>query len=369
MKNVAIIGAGLAGLISSIELVKKGVPCTLFEKKKFPFHRVCGEYISNEALPYLKKQDLFPAPFLPSTITDLVLTSVRGQTATMPLDLGGFGVSRFSFDNFLLNKAKSLGVMVNENMEVTEVRKVDDSFVIKTEDQEFIADLVIGSFGKRSRLDLQLKRDFTTKRSPYIGVKYHVRSPHPANVIALHNFKGGYCGVVAIENYITNICYLARRSTLQQCGTIERMEKEILCTNPALREVFNNATHLWDKPQVINEISFATKSPVEKHILMAGDSAGMITPLCGNGMAIAIHSAKMLSELVTLFCNDSITRNELEQRYTAWWRALFENRLRVGRTVQKLFGNSFLSDMSVSLIVYSKFLAQRIMRNTHGQEF
>ena len=70
------------------------------------------------------------------------------------------------------------------------------------------------------------------------------------------------------------------------------MERQVLLKNPHLKRIFSEADFVFGRPEVINEISFETKDPVENHILMAGDAAGMITPVCGNGMAIAIHSGK-----------------------------------------------------------------------------
>ncbi|NVK86189.1 MAG: FAD-binding protein, partial [Cytophagia bacterium] len=95
MKKIIVIGGGLAGLISSIELSKAGFSVALFEKKKFPFHRVCGEYISNEVLPYLKQNDLLPQSIDLPKISEFELTSIKGKLLRLPLDLGGFGVSRF----------------------------------------------------------------------------------------------------------------------------------------------------------------------------------------------------------------------------------------------------------------------------------
>ena len=60
MRNIVIIGGGLAGLISSIQLIRAGISCTVIEKKSYPLHRVCGEYISNEALKFLKSARLYP---------------------------------------------------------------------------------------------------------------------------------------------------------------------------------------------------------------------------------------------------------------------------------------------------------------------
>jgi flavin-dependent dehydrogenase len=147
------------------------------------------------------------------------------------------------------------------------------------------------------------------------------------------------------------------------------LEEQILYQNPILRHVFSTSDFINEKPVVINEISFETKNPVEDHMLMAGDAAGMITPLCGNGMAMAIHSATIAARWVEDFCTGKITRYEVEIRYAREWRNTFSTRLRTGRTVQKLFGNTFLSDLAVRMIQHSKPFARAIMRRTHGEEF
>jgi hypothetical protein len=76
------------------------------------------------------------------------------------------------------------------------------------------------------------------------------------------------------------------------------MERNILWKNPHLKQIFLEAEFLYDKPEVINEISFSPKKQIENHIIMIGDTAGLITPLCGNGMAMAIHGAKLISEII-----------------------------------------------------------------------
>lgn len=81
-------------------------------------------------------------------------------------------------------------------------------------------------------------------------------------------------------------------------ASIDVMEREVLYKNPYLKSIFQNSDFLFKRPITINEISFERKTPVYQHILMTGDAAGMITPLCGNGMAIAIHTAKLCAEAV-----------------------------------------------------------------------
>lgn len=369
MRKIVIVGGGLAGLVSSIQLIRAGVTCTVIEKKSYPLHRVCGEYVSKEALPFLKTSGLYPEALKLPQVKFFEFSSVGGRAFKLPLDLGGFGISRFAFDNFLYEIAKKEGVTFELGTEVTAITFEDSLFEIDTSTGKHITDVVIGSFGKRSRVDAQQNRSFMKKRSPYVGVKYHVRTDHPDNLISIHNFPGGYCGVCRVENGVTNLCYLTHRDQVKKFGDIKQMEGEVLQRNPLLRNIFQNSDFLFTRPEVINEVTFETKAPVENHILMAGDAAGMITPVCGNGMAIAIHSAKILSELVIDYRRGRITREALERTYEERWNARFRTRLWFGRNVQRLFSGSRLSSMGVDLARISPSLAGLIISKTHGKPF
>ncbi len=370
MKSVIIVGGGISGLITAIQLARAGTPPTLIEKKVYPFHRVCGEYISGETVPFLKKLGLYPEPFSPPVISRFQLTSVNGKSAYLQLDSGGFGISRYAFDHFLYERAKAAGVHFLLNTQVDQILRRDDRFLVQTKDQKLETDLVVSSFGKRSTLDASLNRSFIKKRSPYIGVKYHIRTDHPNDLIALHNFKDGYCGMSNIEAGKTNLCYLSHRRHLKQYGNLKAMEQAVLFKNPFLKSIFRNSDFLFEKPETINEISFETKGPVDQHILMTGDAAGMIAPLCGNGMAMAIHSSKVLSEYVIRFCNDPrYTRDDLERDYARSWKGIFEKRLLAGRQIQRLFGGEHTSNWMVGMARYAKPVANWLVKKTHGKPF
>jgi flavin-dependent dehydrogenase len=179
---------------------------------------------------------------------------------------------------------------------------------------------------------------------------------------------GGYCGISKVENDTYNLCYLGRREELKTVGNIPEMEKEVLHKNPYLKEIFENSEFLFDKPEVINEISFEPKSLIENHMLMAGDTAGLITPLCGNGMAMAIHSAKLLSETITMhWPNEIFDRFALEYDYIEAWEKHFKRRLWVGRKSQNLFGTNFTSSLAVNMIKHTPALARKIISQTHGE--
>jgi flavin-dependent dehydrogenase len=253
--------------------------------------------------------------------------------------------------------------------EVDRIASADQGFIVSTGTQTYSADVVLCAHGKRSRLDVAMRRAFVQKRSPYVGVKYHINTEMPDDLIALHNFSGGYCGVSRIEDGKSNLCYLSHRDNLRQYGNVKEMEHNILYRNPLLKSIFTNSEFLFDKPEVINEISFESKYPVEAGLLMIGDAAGMITPLCGNGMAIAIHSARMCSDWVIRFCQASISREAMERSYDYYWRKTFSRRLAFGRQVQRLFGSPVGSNVAINLALYSRPIARTIIRNTHGQPF
>jgi menaquinone-9 beta-reductase len=366
--DVIVVGGGLSGLISAILLSRRGHAVVLFEKKQYPFHRVCGEYISNETVPFLTANGLFPLELGPERISRLQLTSVNGRAAELPLDVGGFGISRYAYDHFLLKEALKSGVRVIYS-EVDLVEFVENAFVVEAAGLRYQARLVVGAHGKRSKLDHSLSRGFIRRRSPYVGVKYHAKFNHPGGLISLHNFKDGYCGISNIENGVTNICYLTHRRNMKQHGNVKRMEEDVLFRNPFLKKIFSEAEFLFDKPEVINEISFETKRPIERHILMAGDAAGMITPLCGNGMAMAIHSAKLIGDWGDSYLRNEIGRNKLELGYSAHWHRNFSNRLWAGRQIQRLFGSEKASDFAVNLARHVKPVATFLVRQTHGQPF
>ena len=76
--------------------------------------------------------------------------------------------------------------------------------------------------------------------------------------------------------------------------------------NPFLEKIFTESNFLFSEPATISQISFDKKSQVEHHILMIGDAAGMITPLCGNGMSMAFHSAKIAFENINLYFSNGL---------------------------------------------------------------
>ncbi len=367
---VIVIGGGLAGLTASLELARAGVEVLVMEKRSYPVHKVCGEYVSNEVRPYLQSLGVDVAGLGAKSIGRLAVSSPAGKILEAPLRSGGFGISRYLLDNALCQLCLAAGVRFLLNTSVSQVHPTNKGFRVQTAHGDFYeSTYLIGAYGKRSNLDIKQNRSFTRKPSPYMAVKYHVRYDQPEDLIALHNFKGGYGGISAIEDGKYCFCYLTERSNLRDSGgSIARLEYEVLGRNPCLRRIFSEAEFLYRQPLVINEISFRKKSCVEDGILMAGDTAGLITPLCGNGMAIAIHAAKILSALIVRSVNGELAGTGLESEYRRQWRRAFGMRLAAGRIIQAAFGRESLTDTVLAFLGNAPGLTREIIGLTHGND-
>ncbi|MNX22630.1 putative oxidoreductase [compost metagenome] len=367
-KEVLIVGGGLAGLTAAIHLSKIGFQVLLIEKNEFPKHKVCGEYISNEVLPYLSWLEVNVQELQPENITKLQFSAFNGKTINCILPLGGFGVSRYALDEFLYKKAIVQGCRIIQDT-VENIVFENNYFIVSTSKGAVLkSDIVIGAFGKRSVIDQKLNRNFIKKKSPWLAVKAHYSGDFPDDLVGLHNFKGGYCGVSKVENNTINICYLADYETFKRYKNIEDYQKEVVFQNPILKLLFENSSLLFDQPLTISQICFEKKQAVENHILMIGDTAGLIHPLCGNGMAMAIHSAKIVSELVNGYCiNESQSRAELENKYIQEWNHNFQNRLKTGRFLAMLLQNQRISAVLTQLLIKFPTILSKIIERTHGK--
>lgn len=372
--DVAIIGGGLAGLSLSIQLAKAGHRVVLFEKEKYPFNKVCGEYISLESWDFITSLGLDLKKMNLPVIKNLIVSSPNGKKIAQKLPLGGFGISRYTLDYELYKIAKEAGVKIYEETKVNEIIFKDELFTISTSAFNIRSKVAAGTFGKRSNIEVKWSRDFikqkNNKLNNYIGIKYHVKTNLPADTIALHNFKNGYCGISKIEDDKYCLCYLTTAEHLKaNNNSIQEMQKNILHKNQFLKNIFSSVHILPGFPVTISQISFDRKAQVENNVLMIGDAAGMITPLCGNGMSMALHGSKIAFKCIDNFLNKNISRQQMEDVYKKEWSKQFAGRLRTGRMIQRLFGKEFLTNFFISAVKPFPFIIRRLIRSTHGKPF
>ncbi|XZF16318.1 NAD(P)/FAD-dependent oxidoreductase [Chitinophagaceae bacterium MMS25-I14] len=372
--DAIIIGGGLAGLALGIQLRKAGKEVLVIEKDDYPRHKVCGEYISMESKPFLERLGLPVMDMDLPVINNLQVTDVKGRALDTVLKPGGFGISRYRLDATLAGIFRAAGGTLFTKTKAEEVSFCDDVFTVRTAQKVYSAKVVAGSWGKRSSMDIKYQRPFIIEQKKgldnYIGVKYHIEYPVVSGRISLHNFEDGYCGISAIEDGKACLCYLTKAAVLQKYGNdIKQMEQEVLMQNPHLKKIFTEATFLWPRPEVISQISFHKKEQVYDHILLTGDAAGLITPLCGNGMSMAFHASKLAFGVIEQFLSGAVSRKLMEQEYIKMWKQQFATRLSAGRLLQANFGKSTTTTLLLQSLKLFPFLKQPLIRATFGREF
>lgn len=362
-----IIGGGLAGLCSAIDLSGKDLSVILLEKEAYPRHKVCGEYVSNETLPYLSSLGVDPYELGAISIDQLDFSVPEQESLTTSLPLGGFGISRYKFDHALYLKAQEKGALIVRD-KVEKIEFIDDFFRISTKKgHSYSSRFVVGAYGKRTLLDKKLDREFIRHKSSYVAVKAHYKGHYPENLVGLYNFEGGYCGVSNVEDHKLNVCYLVDYRVFQRFKSIDRFQEQVLKTNKRLNEVLNSSEMIFEKPLSISQISFDSKELVVDHVLMCGDSAGLIHPLCGNGMGMAIGAAQLVSESILSYFNGKLqTREEVEKQYVLLWNKSFKSRLRTGHALALLLKNYKMTSVLMPLLRSFPAVLRRIIRSTHG---
>ena len=221
-------------MTAAIHLSREGREVVLFEKEEFPHHKVCGEYLSSEVLPYLNDLDLDLYELGPARIKKLQFSTREGREINAPLPLGGLGISRYALDFYLYQKALEAGVRILPQ-KVLEVAFAQRNFEVTTTAGTYRALQVFGAFGKRSILDKKLRRRFFNSPSQWVAIKQHYENQEfPEDMVGLHNFRGGYCGLSRTETGRVNVCYLASYKSFKRHGNAEDFMNHEIRRNPYL---------------------------------------------------------------------------------------------------------------------------------------
>ena len=294
-----VVGGGLAGSMLAIRLASAGRDVTLLEKERAAHHKVCGEFLSREAVEYLRAAGVEPLRLGAATIR-LVRLSVNHKAVEAALPFTALSLSRHILDEAMLARAAESGCNVLRGAFVESLINRDgmwhaqlrggDSWCAPT------------SFLATGKHDL---RGFD--REPYtqgdlVGFKLHWRLA-PAQTEALREtmelflFPGGYGGLCLIEYGVANLCLVVRRANLRKLGGWSELLAELLSTNRDLSRLLENATPLWDRPLAVSSIPYGYLTGRSNGLWCVGDQAAVIPSFTGDGMSIALHSAALAAEM------------------------------------------------------------------------
>lgn len=366
--DVAVLGGGPAGSALAALLARAGRRPVLLERDRFPRRKVCGEFLSMEAQGLLVRIGCAEAvrALGPAVIERSRFYTAAGHAAEFPLGAAAWGLSRWAFDAALFRHAQECGATAFEGADVVGSAVQDGSARLEVELN------LPGEAPRRATLEARTVVD-ARGRPPapagdgpfFIGYKRHHR-PKPGRspedilrgAVEVHLFPGGYCGLNAVEGGAVNVCLLARGEWLAalESPRWDGVAQALAARSPSLRRRLESL--LPDgPPSAVARVRIPP--PEAPRSLAVGDAAGMIAPLCGDGQAMALESALLLSDLMS-----RTEPSRLAEEWSRAWSRRFAARIRVGRALQGLLLRPWGAEFAVGLVNLYPPAARHLLQAT-----
>ena len=348
--DVAVVGGGPAGCSAAIHLAQAGARVVLLEARLYPHDKLCGEFLSPECAGLLDGLGLTAVlrGLGPAAIDTACLTAPDGTLWESRLPGPALGLTRRALDQALAQRAQAAGTDVCTGATVTHIEGgLASGFRLRVAGAAAVvaARAVIAAHGRRGALDKALDRRFLRRPQPFVGLKVHLDGPPLPGRIELHGFPGGYCGLSEVERgtapggRAANLALLVREDVFRRVGgpgpeRVPAFIRWMRSQNRRLEDWLAQAAPLDERWLSIAQVPFGPKRAVVNEILMAGDSAGLITPLAGDGIAMALRGGQMAAERLLAFLAGRQTAAQACQGYAHDWRRRFAGRVRLGRLLQ-----------------------------------
>jgi flavin-dependent dehydrogenase len=294
-----VIGGGPAGSMLAIHLASAGHDVMLLEKEREPHHKVCGEFLSREAIQYLRNAGIDPRRLGAESIQQVRLHS-GCHTTGAPLPFHALSLSRYVLDEAVLRRAAACGCEVRRGTFVSHLHGVGNGWEVQLRGGGSIrAKAVSLATGKHDLKEAKRGKGF---QNDLVGFKMHWKLASSAtqslrDVMELFLFRGGYGGLVLVEGGTANLCIVVRQKVLCEAGGWPQLLGMIQEQVPALGEKLRGAEPCWPKPVAISSIPYGYLAGRSDGLWRVGDQAAVIPSFTGDGMAIALHSAVLAGEM------------------------------------------------------------------------
>ena len=354
--DALIVGAGLAGSATAIELARAGWSVALVERQPFPRRKVCGECISASNLPLLQALgigDVFDACAGPELRRVSLLCGERHISADLPEAshehfVWGQALGRETLDCLLLDKARDVGASVFQPWSVQTISGSPGAWRCELRARESAAllrlraKLVIDAHGSWEDLPVDRPRNRRAHRhSDLFAFKANfIHTSLPAHEISVLALNGGYGGMVLADRGRTTVACCIRRDQLTKIR------------EQAPGRSVGNAVETWLQQEcaglrralqgAVRDGPWLTCGPLDPGVRVAasnshfriGNAAGEAHPILGEGMSMALQSASMLCTCLlgptgNAAAPDGAAQTDLQRRYAGEWRKAFTPRLRL----------------------------------------
>lgn len=328
--EVLIVGGGLAGSAAAIGLARAGRDVVLMERDAQAQHKVCGEFLSREALKYLELLGVGVEGMGAVAIRSVRLAHQAGVSEA-ELPFRAMSVTRRRLDEKLLQLAEVAGVQVMRGCYVQAIEPHGNGWCAVVDGVESVlADAAFLATGKH---DVRGRARTKGKQSDLVAFKMYWRlAPEQAAALEGHVelmlYRGGYAGLQPVEDSAANLCCLVERAELQRLGG--RWENLLVAMQRdcgLLRERLQGAEALLEKPLAVSAIPYGYVREASDGVWSLGDQAVVIPSFTGDGMSIALHSGYLAAAMYL--------RGETAERFQEQLRSEFSRQVALATMVSR----------------------------------
>lgn len=330
--DLVVAGGGPAGTSAAITAARLGARVLLLERGRFPREKVCGEFVSPEALGLLRSllQDPGDLRALLESAPEMREARVFAgeQCLQFPLPAAAVSISRFELDAALWRAAEAAGV---EARQAVAVRAIEEgpNFSVATSEGDFAAKSVVDSSGRWSNLNpAATPRPGESRKWQWLGIKAHFAEDGTPPSSDLYFFDGGYCGVQPARGGQVNACAMVRSDRARSLPEVFALYPRLLERSRGWRQVTETV--------VTAPLVFRTPRSLRSGVLLAGDSAGFLDPFAGDGISAALHSGALAAEALVDFWSGRIPLKQAALRYQREYERALLPAFRTARTIRWL---------------------------------
>lgn len=290
--DLAVIGGGPAGTSAAYAAARRGLRVALLERGAFPRDKVCGEFISHEALPQLEQMAPELVAAAPRIETAIFIAS-GGAHAAFRLPQPARGISRLALDAALWEAAGAAGATLMPRTAVTGIATIEDGFELQGNSGFRVAarqvTVAAGRWWRIAGIEAQAE-----KPGPWVGIKARFRGLERHAAVEMYAFHGGYCGLAPVENRWVNACCLVHRRRAGELGATRDFAAWIGAVSgsqPLIKRL--RGGEQVTATVVTAPVGMGSRTAMCAGVLMAGDAAGFIDPFTGDGLARALLSGAL----------------------------------------------------------------------------
>ncbi len=379
--TICIIGAGPAGVTTSLFLAKQGIKSTLIDKAVFPRHKPCADNITGNTIRVLNELDPDFINNLQMEKKSLQMKGIVAHAANnhkMKIDFlsleadteeaSCFAIPRIDLDNELIKKAKANPLIkVIEGFNVSNIKRQGDGILIESKSDSIFTRLVIICSGSNSNFIKNLHTLETEDKHFAVGVRAYYKNVKPSQYgqycelyLTKELFPGGLY-VTQFPNETVNVNVVVRSDIVKKKNlNLNQILKDTLATHDLLKDRFAEAEMIGKLEGSRLFLGTKKRKISGDNFMLVGDAAGLIDLLSANGIPQAMLSGKIAAE----FAQKCVAANDFTMKTLADYDERVFDRIKNYLQTSKLIAPFLSSNIALRIMIWGmNFLAKKYDKN------